>query len=97
MDDPETDPNWDLMLDGNAAAGLLQEMFAVEMTACPTACAWCGQHGQIGMLLAFAHAPGIVLRCPNCKNVMMRIVETNETIYFEASGVAFLAFERSAM
>jgi hypothetical protein len=97
MDDLETDPNWDLMLDGNAAAGLLQEMFAVEMTACPTACAWCGQHGQIGMLLAFAHAPGIVLRCPNCKNVMMRIVETNETIYFEASGVAFLAFERSAM
>ena len=31
-----------LMLDGNAVAGLLQEVFAVEMTTALEACAGCG-------------------------------------------------------
>ena len=65
-----------LMLDGNAAAGLLHEVFGVEMTASHTECAGCGHEGEMGTLLAFTHAPGVVLRCPACEGVMVRIVLT---------------------
>ena len=89
-----TDVAHDLMLDGNAVAGILQEIFAVEMTAGPTQCAHCGKEGELGSLLAFTHAPGIVLRCPGCREVMIRIVTTPQAIYFEARGAVYLRFER---
>lgn len=38
----------ELMLDGNAIAGLLQEVFAVEMTTAIGTCAGCGAAGPAG-------------------------------------------------
>ena len=93
MDDT-ADLNRALMLDGNAVAGLLREVFALEMTASPTKCAHCGTVGALGTLLAFTQAPGVVLRCPGCEQVMLRIVETPEAIYLEARGAAYLRLER---
>jgi Family of unknown function (DUF6510) len=95
MDDT-ADLNRALMLDGNAVAGLLREVFALEMTASPTKCAHCGAVGALGTLLAFTQAPGVVLRCPGCEQVMLRIVETADAIYLEARGAAYLRLERSA-
>ena len=94
MDQAETDMNRELMLDGNAVAGLLEEIFALEMTASPTECANCGNVGEIGTLLAFTQAPGAVLRCPVCENVMLRIVETPEAIFLDARGAVYLRLER---
>lgn len=94
MDQAETDMNRDLMLDGNAVAGLLEEIFALEMTASPTECANCGNIGKIGTLLAFTQAPGAVLRCSVCENVMLRIVETPEAIFLDARGAVYLRLER---
>jgi Family of unknown function (DUF6510) len=93
MDD-NADLNRALMLDGNAVAGLLREVFALEMTASPTKCAHCGAVGALGTLLAFTQAPGVVLRCPACEQVMVRIVETADAIYLEARGAAYLRLER---
>jgi hypothetical protein len=90
------DPVLAMMLDGNAAAGLLHEIFAAEMTACPTECASCGQEGELGTLLAFTQTPGVVLRCPTCKNVIIRIVETPEAIYLDARGAVYLRLARGA-
>jgi hypothetical protein len=84
-----------MMLDGNALAGLLQEIFAVEMTASPTECANCGKKGELGALLAFTQAPGIVLRCPACKETILRIVETPRAYYLEARGAMYLCLNRS--
>ena len=95
MDDT-ADLNRALMLDGNAVAGLLREVFALEMTASPTKCAHCGAVGALGTLLAFTQAPGVVLRCPACEQVVLRIVETADAIYLEARGAAYLRLERSA-
>ena len=39
-------------LDGNAAAGLLRELFAFEMTTALGTCANCGKTGSIGELHA---------------------------------------------
>ena len=97
MDNPHPQPdiNRDLMLDGNAVAGLLQEIFALEMTASPTECANCGRQGELGTLLAFTQAPGAVLRCPACEQVMIRIVETPDAIYLDARGAVYLRLERA--
>jgi hypothetical protein len=89
-----TDINRELMLDANATAGLLYEIFGVEMTASPTECAHCGNEGEIGELLAFTRGPGIVLRCSTCENVVLRIVQTSEAIYLDARGAVYLRLER---
>ena len=94
MDDVENDMNRELMLDGNAVAGMLNDIFASEMTASPTECANCGNVSELGGLLAFTQAPGAVLRCPACENVMVRIVETPNAIYLDARGAVYLRLQR---
>jgi DNA-directed RNA polymerase subunit RPC12/RpoP len=92
--DAQIDMSRALMLDGNAAAGILHEIFGLEMTANPTRCAHCGNVGQVGMLWAFIQAMGTVLRCPACGSVILRIVETPHAIYLDAQGAAYLRLER---
>jgi hypothetical protein len=94
MDSIQADPNRAMMLDGNAVAGLLAEIFAAEMTNCPTECASCGNQGQLGALLAFTQAPGVVLRCPVCENIVVRIVETPQAIFLDARGAVYLRLAR---
>jgi len=89
-----TDLNRELMLDANATAGLLYEIFGVEMTASPTECAHCGNEGEVGELLAFMHGPGVVLRCSKCENVVLRIVRTTEAILLDARGAVYLRLAR---
>lgn len=89
-----TDINRELMLDANATAGLLFEIFGVEMTASPTECAHCGNEDEVGALLAFTQGPGIVLRCSACENVVLRIVKTPQTIYLDARGAVYLRLAR---
>jgi hypothetical protein len=61
-----TDPLW---LDGNALAGLLQEVLTSEMTTAQRRCQACGTRSAHR-----AHrGAGAVLRCPACGDVAMRI------------------------
>lgn len=94
MDESKPDRNRELMLDGNAVAGLLHEIFAIEMTATPTECATCGNEAELGALLAFTQAPGAVLRCPTCENVMIRIVQTPQATYLDARGALRIKLPR---
>jgi hypothetical protein len=96
MDDIEMDMNRELMLDGNSLGGMMYEMFGMEMTSTPAECANCGNTAAMGALLAFTQAPGMVLRCPACENVVIRIVETPDAIYLDARGAAYLRIERRA-
>ena len=89
-----TDLNRELMLDANATAGLLFEIFGVEMTAESTEWANCGNEAEIGTLLAFTRGPGIVLRCSACENVVLRIVQTPDAIYLDARGAVYLRLAR---
>lgn len=59
-----------LILDGNAAAGDLMEIFGREMTEEPVECSNCGCVQFVGSLMAFAGGPGLVLRCPSCQAVL---------------------------
>jgi Family of unknown function (DUF6510) len=65
----------DLMVDGNALAGLLREVFVHEMTSARVACAGCGEVEPIGAEHVYIQAPGIVLRCCHCEAVLLVITQ----------------------
>ena len=83
MDEP-------MMLDANAVAGDLAELFGFEMTAKVHRCAHCGNIGQMGTLLAWTQGPGITLRCCICRDVVVRIVRTPTRTLIDVSGAAYM-------
>ena len=78
-----------LMLDGNAVAGLLQEVFAVEMTTAIGTCNACGATNPVGALHVFRGA-GVVMRCPNCDEVLVTIVRGDSRMWIGFAGVRML-------
>ena len=75
-----------LRVDGNAAAGILSELFVPDLTAARARCAGCGVTRTIGALLVYAHGMGTVMRCPGCDTVVMRIVRTPTHVWLDATG-----------
>jgi hypothetical protein len=87
-----------LRLDGNAAAGQLAEIFAVEMTRAQCTCAQCGYSGPFGGLLLYGGQVGMVLRCPTCDHVQMRVVRVPERggeYWLDMRGIAHLRIPSS--
>jgi ribosomal protein S27AE len=80
----------DLKLDGNAAAGLFRELFAFELTTARGRCDNCGAVAEVGAVFVYANAPGTVLRCPQCGNVLMRMAKNDERYWLDARGVSWL-------
>ena len=68
-----------LRLDGNAAAGMLGEIFVLEMTSAQTTCAHCGYVASLGSLVLYGGQMGMVLRCPTCEQIQMRVVRIPES------------------
>lgn len=79
-------------LDGNAAAGILQEIFPFEITICQTTCAGCGAIDAIGALTVYMHAMGTIVRCPSCENVLIRVVQAKGRYWLDMRGVRVLQF-----
>ena len=96
MDDDRMDINTALMVDGNALAGQLEEIFGRDMTMAVAKCAWCARDAEMGALMAFTRGPGVVLRCPACQGVIVRIVETPGEIYLDAAGATYVRLVRLA-
>ena len=61
-------------LDGNAAAGFLEEIFPFEMTLAQATCAGCGADDVIGAAAAYMHGMGTIIRCNRCDAVLIRVV-----------------------
>src|SRR5258708_12163201 len=53
-----TEDGSDLVLDGNAAAGLLQEIFVLDITTAQIRCEACGSTGAVGSLRLYAAPMG---------------------------------------
>jgi hypothetical protein len=80
----------ELRLDGNAAGGILRDVFSHEMTAALATCSGCGAAWPIGALLEYGHPMGIVLRCPTCDTPVLRIVRTPGLLRLDLAGVGLL-------
>jgi hypothetical protein len=82
-----------LTLDGNGAAGLLQEAFAFEVTAAVGVCAGCGAHRAMGAVPAWTQGPGVVLRCPDCDQVLLRAARTGPRLVLDLRGLRSVTVE----
>jgi hypothetical protein len=89
-DAPDTSEPREEALDGNAAAGYLREIFAVELTAAVGRCAGCGRTGALGGARCYGPAPGIVLRCVGCDGVLLRLVTTTDRAWLDLRGLVAL-------
>jgi hypothetical protein len=73
-------------LDGNAIAGPLCECFGAEMTTARGTCTHCGAVSQIGELRVYNRAPGTVVRCPTCAQVVIVLVAIHSTLRANLDG-----------
>lgn len=77
-------------LDGNAAAGNLQEIFPFEMTLVQVTCTGCGSTNVFGTLAAYMHGMGTVVRCPVCDTVLIRVAQVRRRYWLDMRGVRVL-------
>ncbi|HEY3083809.1 MAG TPA: DUF6510 family protein [Chloroflexota bacterium] len=80
----------DLRLDGNALAGLLDELFGFEATVTWGTCAGCGADNQLGATVLYAHGMGAVLRCPSCDTALIRIGRSAGRCWLDLRGLSCL-------
>ena len=80
----------DLVLDGNAAAGLLQEIFDAEITSALIQCDACDSTEAVGSLSLYAATMGAVLSCNHCDSVLIRAVRTPHGHWIEMKGARCL-------
>jgi hypothetical protein len=80
----------DTVLDGNALAGPLREIFAVDVTAATGRCAGCGRVGAVATLRVYTQAPGLVARCPGCEAVVLRVVRGPDRAWLDLRGTVSL-------
>jgi hypothetical protein len=76
--------------DGNALAGPLAEIFAMDVTTAIGRCAGCGLAGPVAQMRVYRHAPGWVARCPVCEEVILRLVRAPDAAWLDLSGALSL-------
>ena len=76
----------DSYLDGNALAGPLSEIFAVDVTVARSHCVGCGRTGPVAALRVFTQAPGLVARCAGCGEVVLRLVRDPAGAWLDLRG-----------
>jgi hypothetical protein len=82
-------------LDGNAAAGELSKIFAVDVTAAEGQCAHCGTTKRFAEAHLYMQCPGVVARCAFCEQVLLRLVTVRHRVLLDLSGMNYLSFDTS--
>jgi hypothetical protein len=82
--------------DGNALAGPLSEIFAVDVASAEGCCTGCGTTGPIAQLRVYGPGPGLVARCPQCGQVVLRWVRGGESAWLDLRGTVSLRFRTDA-
>jgi hypothetical protein len=77
-------------LDGNSIGGALIDYFGTEMTTATGSCRHCGTRAQIAELAVYSRAPGSVIRCRACGNVVMVLVVIRGVTNVNSAGLELL-------
>jgi Family of unknown function (DUF6510) len=83
-------------LDGNAAAGILQEIFPYEMTMAQITCTDCGATMAMVATAAYMHGMGTILRCPISDTVLIRVAQIKGRYFLDMRGVRVLQINAEA-
>ena len=62
-------------LDGNALAGMLEEIFGEDMTSAIVTCRSCRASAAIAESVVYPHLPGAVARCRSCTAMLIVITQ----------------------
>jgi NAD-dependent SIR2 family protein deacetylase len=84
----------DNVLDGNAAAGPLLEIFSVDLTAAHGRCEKCGRVCALAETVLYDRAPGLVVRCAGCEAVLLRLVDSGSRLWLDLRGLSYLQIDR---
>jgi hypothetical protein len=82
-------------LDGNAAAGELSTLFAMDITAAEGQCAHCGAKRRFAESHLYMRGPGVVARCAVCEKVLFRLVNVREQVFLDVRGMTYLSIDTS--
>jgi hypothetical protein len=77
-------------LDGNAAAGLLQQIFAVDVTLASVTCDGCQFIQPLAALRLYGLPMGNILRCPRCQTALIRAMAREKDCWLDLRGVSAL-------
>jgi hypothetical protein len=83
-------------LDGNAAAGDLSKIFAIDVTTAEGQCANCGATKRFAEAHLYMHGPGLVARCSACEQILLRFVSVRERVFLDARGMTYLCLNASS-
>ncbi|MDJ0323241.1 DUF6510 family protein [Cryobacterium sp. PH31-AA6] len=79
-------------LDGNAAAGPLSELFALDVTVARGQCEHCGAVAVLAGARWYPNSHGVILSCSICDGVLLRLVERDGRRWLDLRGLGFLEF-----
>jgi hypothetical protein len=80
-------------LDGNAAAGELSRIFAVDVTCAEGQCGNCGAKRRFAETHLYTQCPGMVARCPLCGHVLLRLVHVGQRVYLDLAGMSHIILD----
>ena len=80
-------------LDGNAAAGELSRIFAMDVTSAQGQCANCGARKRFAEAHLYVHCPGLVARCALCGHVLLRLANVEQRVFLDLRGMTHLTFD----
>ena len=80
-------------LDGNAAAGDLSKIFAVDVTTAQGQCANCGAIKRFAEAHLYMQAPGVVARCAVCDHILLRLVNARQRVFLDVRGLTYLRLD----
>ena len=86
----------DSYLDGNAAAGPMSMIFAVDITAAEGQCASCGATARFAQARVYVQGPGLVARCSRCENVLLRFAQVEKRVVLDVRGMTHLMVDMPA-
>lgn len=81
------------MLDGNAIAGTLADIFGSDMTLAVAICARCGSRGPLAETAVYLRGADVVVRCRHCDAVLAVVIERRGIYCIDLSGLSSLTRE----
>ena len=84
-------------IDGNAAAGELSKIFAMDVTAAEGQCAHCGATKRFAEAHLYMQGPGLVARCAVCEHVLLRRVNAGQRVFLDIRGLTCLILDTAQL
>lgn len=85
-----THPGHRERVDGNAAGGLLLELFGQDMTGARATCAHCDHEAALADAVAEMDAAGVILLCRGCGHTLLTYLCADERRTLSIGGLATL-------